>query len=533
MRLIDILSPVNFIDINSYDVYEKEFIIVGSGIAGLRAALEISKTNKVTVITKSEIIETNTQYAQGGIAVVLAKEDNFELHIEDTLYAGDGICDRKSVEVLVKEGPDRIKELLEIDTRFDRHEDGKLSMTKEAAHSKRRILHAGDTTGAEIERALTKEVLNNKNIEIDDYSFFVDFIDDHSIILYNIKEKKYKIYYFKGIIMAMGSIGQIYENTSNPAVATGDGLAIAYRNGLELSDMEFVQFHPTIFYKEGVPRFLISESLRGEGGILKNKYGEKFMHRYHPDAELAPRDVVSRSILREMENTNSKCVYLDMTHLEKDYLYKRFPNISAFCLDYDIDIAINYIPVSPAAHYMMGGITTSIDGKTSKSNVYAAGEVSRTGVHGANRLASNSLLEGLVFGKRAGETAVKESKDIIIDLKKIDFRKNNKNYISEKELNDLIKEFKKIMWEKVGILRDEHGLNYACKKIDKIIHDLQKYKFDEKLMLKGIEFLNMITVGYIITESSLARKESRGAHFRLDYPEKKENQKLIHYTIKK
>ena len=532
MKLINMLDPKQFINIDSYNSYEKDFIVVGTGIAGLRAALEIAKTEKVTIITKSKIIETNTNYAQGGIAVVLAKEDNFELHIEDTLYAGDGMCDKNSVEILVKEGPERIRELIDLDIKFDRTDDGNLSMTKEAAHSKNRILHAGDTTGAEIERVLMEAVLKNENIEIKEYNFIVDFLGEHSILAYDTIEKNYSVINFKGIILATGSIGAVYENTSNPKIATGDGIALAYRAGAVLSDMEFVQFHPTTFYKENTPRFLISESLRGEGGILRNKYNEKFMNRYHNKSELAPRDIVSRAILSEMDMTESKCVYLDMTHLDKEYLYKRFPNITAFCKDYGIDISKNYIPVSPAAHYMMGGISVDIDGKTSIEHIYAAGEVSRTGVHGANRLASNSLLEGLVFGKRAAETAVFESKDIVIKKNKNKFNTVKKPYICYNDLNKLITEFKSIMWEKVGILRDEQGLKEALNKIELIIHKIMNYKFSGETIVDGLEFINMLTVGYIIIEASLKRKESRGAHYRLDYPQKN-IEKKIYYSFSK
>jgi len=534
MRIIDLLSPLDFLNIEDYEVVKKEFIVVGTGIAGLRAALEMSKESKVTMITKSKIIETNTQYAQGGIAVVLEQEDDFDLHIEDTLYAGAGLCERKPVEILVREGPARIKELLEINTKFDRKEDGKLSMTREAAHSKHRILHAGDTTGAEIEKALTREVIKNENVEILEFYFFIDFLSDHSILLYNIITKKYLVCYFKGIVMAMGSLGQIYKNTSNPAVATGDGLAIAYRKGLELSDMEFVQFHPTTFYMDGVPRFLISESLRGEGGVLRNADGERFMNRYHSKGELAPRDVVSRSILREMEKTKSKCVYLDMTHINKGYLVKRFPNIAKFCLEYNIDISKDYIPVSPAAHYMMGGISTDIFGKTSETGIYAAGEVSRTGVHGANRLASNSLLEGLVFGKRAGSTALIEGKQVDIKTKNIGFRAIKKEkIIQKKHLDKITGELQNIMWNNVGILRDEASLLKALNQLKELSKSVQKYEFTSENIVQGLEVLNMLLVSYLITESGLKRKESRGAHYRLDYPYSDEKEKSIHYKIVK
>ena len=532
MRSIDILNPLEFIEIKEYEKVETGFLVIGSGIAGLRTALEIAEKEKVTIITKSEMIEANTKYAQGGIAVVYSEDDKFELHIEDTIYAGAGLCEREPVEVLVKEGPARIDELISINTNFDRKENGSLSLTKEAAHSKRRILHAGDTTGAEIERALTEEVKKHKNIFITEYNFLIDVIDSTTVVVYDIKEKKYKIMRCKAVIFATGSIGQVYLNTTNPEVATGDGLAAAYRIGAELSDMEFVQFHPTTFYKKGVPRFLISESLRGEGGILKNSNGERFMFRYHEKGELAPRDVVSRAILNEMQLTGSETVFLDMTAKDKEYLFKRFPNISAFCMDYGVDISKEYIPVSPAAHYMMGGITTDVDGRSSISGIYAAGEVARTGVHGANRLASNSLLEGLVFGKRAGESALKERNNIKIEEKLIRNKKEKKEEISIEKLGEMEQELKKIMWENVGILRDEKRILLAMDEIKKLVEKTATYSIAEELVVRGVEFINMLTVAALIAESALERKESRGAHCRLDYPEK-ESDKIKHTVVKK
>ena len=532
MRAIDILNPLEFVDIEEYEEKEAGFLVVGSGIAGLRTALEIAEKEKVTIITKSEMIEANTKYAQGGIAVVYSEDDKFELHIEDTIYAGAGLCERDPVEVLVKEGPARIDELIKINTNFDRKENGALSLTKEAAHSKRRILHAGDTTGAEIERALTEEVKKHKNIEIKEYNFLIDIPEPTAAVVYDISEKKYILLRCKAVIFATGSIGHIYLNTTNPEVATGDGLAAAYRMGAELSDMEFVQFHPTTFYKRGVPRFLISESLRGEGGILKNSKNERFMFRYHEKGELAPRDVVSRAILNEMEETKSETVFLDMTSKEKEYLFQRFPNISAFCMDYGVDISKDYIPVSPAAHYMMGGITTDIEGRSSVEGIYAAGEVARTGVHGANRLASNSLLEGLVFGKRAGETALKERSNIKIEKYKINKKSDKKEKITVEMLDIMESELKQIMWENVGILRDEKRILKAMEKLKDLAVKFAGFSIGKEIVVRGIEFMNMVTVAAIIAESAFERKESRGAHCRLDYPEKSE-EKIKHTVVKK
>lgn len=529
MRVIDLLKPFDFIEIDNYETVETDFIVIGTGIAGLRTAMEISKEEKVLLMSKSKIIETNTKYAQGGIAVVFSQDDNFELHIEDTLYAGAGLCNEETVEVLVKEGPSRIEELLKINTQFDRKENGKLSLTKEAAHSKNRILHAGDTTGAEIERALTETVKINKNIEIREFYFLIDILSENSCMIYDSANKKYIQVNYKGIIMATGSIGQIYQNTSNPEIATGDGLAVAYRVGASLADLEFIQFHPTTFYKKDAPRFLISESLRGEGGILKNIKNEIFMGRYHSKNDLAPRDVVSRSILKEIEISGGESVFLDMSKLDKDYLVKRFPNIADFCMEYGIDISKDQIPVSPAAHYIMGGIYTDSDGKTDYNGLYAAGEAACNGVHGANRLASNSLLEGLVFGRRAGAKALQERKNVKIEKTKFRLQRLDKKKADINLIKSIKNEMKELMWEKVGILRDEKRLHEALNEMKELVIKINEYYFPKKYVVEGIELINMLTNAHLIIEMALNRKESRGAHFRLDYPEKNKNGNAHNY----
>lgn len=532
MRKIDLLNPVNFLNVEDYTVYTTEFLVIGTGIAGLRAAHEIAKTSDVFLVTKSEMIETNTNYAQGGIAVVLSHEDDFNLHIEDTLYAGAGLCDYKPVETLVIEGPKRIHELIAMNTNFDKKEDGNLSMTKEAAHSRSRILHAGDTTGAEIERALSEAIRKNKRIKIGEFLFIVSFLDQHSALAYEVNTKSFVVIRYKAVILATGSIGQVYEHTSNPDVATGDGIALGYHFGVKIADMEFVQFHPTTFYMKGAPCFLISESLRGEGGILRNKAGIAFMEKYHERKELAPRDVVSRSILSETLATETECVYLDMTELPQEYLYSRFPNITRFCSDYNIDIAKDFIPVSPAAHYMMGGINVDVFGRTSKIGVYAAGEVAMAGVHGANRLASNSLLEGLVFGKRAGETAVKDSKEKIIDEFSFQFAKHRKELIKSERIKKIKEIIQSSMWRYVGIVRDETGLKKMLSIIDEICTELSTVVFDKNDIKEGVELLNMISVSYMVTEAALERKESRGAHYRTDYPDTQDDNKRHSYIEK-
>ncbi|MGM0507977.1 MAG: L-aspartate oxidase [Fusobacteriota bacterium] len=520
-RPIDKLSPLNFLDINIKDKIECDYLVVGTGISGLKTSLSLAKENDVLVITKSKLIETNTRYAQGGIAAVFSDDDDYDLHVKDTIYAGAGLCNEDSVKTLVEEGPRRIRELLDINTKFDRKSDGSLSLTKEAAHSKNRILHAGDTTGAEVERALADEKRKKQNIKLKEYFFLIDILDKNSALAYDEKNEIYVQVFFQSIIFATGSIGQIYKNTSNPEVATGDGLAITYRHNVELSDLEFIQFHPTTFYKKGVPSFLISEALRGEGGKLRNIHGEEFMENYTSKKELAPRDVVSRSILREIKRTDSKCVYLDMTHLDKEYLKNRFPGIYEFCSEHGIDIAKDYIPVSPAAHYIMGGINTDLNGKTNKENIYAVGEVARTGVHGANRLASNSLLEGLVFGKRVSKKIL-ESENTKINKNKYEFSENTKDIITHKKIIEIRRKLQKNMWDNVGVFREEKHLKKALKKIKSYADEVINYKFNKDVIIQGLELINMITVAYLITEAALYRRESRGAHFRFDYQKKRE-----------
>ena len=396
--------------------FETDFIVIGSGIAGLRAAVEIALAGaRVTVLTKERTDESNTEYAQGGIAVALSEEDEVALHEEDTISAGAGLCDERAVHILVEDGRRYIQELIEWGTEFDR-EGGRLVFTQEAAHSRRRILHAhGDSTGREIVRALIARASAEPRVTFlahaatesllveDGRCCGVRYLDP---LVRAPRELR-----ARAVIAASGGAGQLFLHSTNPPVATGDGMAMAYAAGAELADMEFVQFHPTALNIEGAPRFLLSEALRGEGGVLRNKAGKRFMPRYHERAELAPRDIVSRSIVAEMERTATRTVYLDMTALDARFVRHRFPKIYDTCLRYGFDLTRERVPVSPAAHYFMGGIRTDLDGRTSLAGLYAAGEVACTGVHGANRLASNSLLEGLVFGARAGRAATEDRAD--------------------------------------------------------------------------------------------------------------------------
>src|ERR671928_1711393 len=394
-------------------VLETDFIVVGSGIAGLRAAIELAQSGaRVTVLTKDRTSESNTEYAQGGIAVALSEEDEVALHEEDTLRAGAGLCDAEAVRVMVEDGPRYIQELIDWGTEFDR-EAGRLVFTQEAAHSRRRILHAhGDSTGREIVRSLIARARREREIA------FVAHAATDALLVGDgrVRGVRYvdplvrapRELWARAVVLASGGAGQVFLHTTNPEVATGDGMAMAYAAGAELADMEFVQFHPTALNLEDAPRFLLSEAMRGEGGVLRNALGKRFMTRYHERAELPPRDVVTRSIVAEMGRTATRTVFLDMTAFDAAYLRRRFPKIYRTCLQYGLDLAREPIPVSPAAHYVMGGVRTDLEGRTTLGGLYAAGEAACTGVHGANRLASNSLLEGLVFGARAGRAAARE-----------------------------------------------------------------------------------------------------------------------------
>jgi L-aspartate oxidase len=393
---------------------DTDFIVIGSGIAGLRASIALAESGgRVTVLTKDKASESNTEYAQGGVAVVLSDDDDVELHEEDTLTAGAGLCDEPAVEILVSEGTRYVKQLIDWGTEFDR-DGGKLVFTKEAAHSRRRIIHAhGDSTGAELVRSLIARARQERTINLLPFSNTESLIvtDGRCVgvrFLDPILRAPREIF-ARAVILCTGGAGQLYQHTTNPPVATGDGMAMAYFAGAEMADMEFIQFHPTALNLEGAPRFLLSEAMRGEGGVLRNASGERFMDRYDERAELAPRDIVSRSLVAEMRRTGSRSVFLDMTALEGEFLIQRFPKIYETCKHFGLDITKDQIPVSPASHYCMGGIRTDLWGRSTVLGLYAAGEVACTGVHGANRLASNSLLEGLVFGARAGEAAAMDN----------------------------------------------------------------------------------------------------------------------------
>jgi len=505
-------------------VLKVDYLVIGGGVAGLRAAIELAQKGNVLVLTKGLATESSTGYAQGGVAVALSDEDEVCIHYEDTINAGDGLCREEAVAVLVEEGPGYILELISWGAEFDK-EGGQLAFTREAAHSRRRILHShGDSTGREIERVLINKARSIPNISRYDFAFTIDLIIYDNRCYGAVVLRKSKIIYIlsRAVILATGGAGQIFSRTTNPVISTGDGIAIAYRAGAVIEDMEFVQFHPTTLFSPGAPQFLLSEAMRGEGAILRNIKGERFMPEYHEMAELAPRDTVSRAIISEMVRTNSRHVYLDLRHLDSNFVKKRFPQIYATCLQHQIDITEDLIPVCPAAHYIMGGIKTDLNGQTNIERLFAAGEVACTGVHGANRLASNSLLEGLVFGARAGKAASKfadEFEDIPdVDLPLLDFK--NQKYSEEQSLIDekIRSNLRQLMWNRVGIIRCEESLSIARKWLDK------KIKLEESVCnQRHFELRNMLTVASLMTDSALMRKGSVGAHYRSDFKDRGEN----------
>ncbi|MBN2134822.1 MAG: L-aspartate oxidase [Acidobacteria bacterium] len=505
-----------------------DFLVLGSGIAGLSAAIEASIAGKVLIISKDESKESSTEYAQGGIAAAMNDEDKVSFHFRDTLVAGDGLCNPDAVHILVGEGPQYIHRLIDWGTKFDK-EKTRLVFTREAAHSHKRVLHAGgDSTGKEIVRALLAKVSSIKNITIRQFVFAIGLLNDKNgriIGASYLDERSQKVgkVYANAVILATGGAGRVYSDTTNPELATGDGMAAAALAGAELQDMEFVQFHPTVLLAPGAPRFLLTEAIRGEGGILKNINGERFMPEYDERAELAPRDVVSRSILLELKKTNAKHVFLDLSGITSVDVRERFPQVYQNCLVYNLDLKKDLIPVTPAAHYYIGGVKADINGKTSLEGLFAAGEVSCTGVHGANRLASNSLLEGLVFGTRAGRSAL----DYVLAHPDVN-DKSEQDYntltrkISPEEALKMKEEVQRLMWEKVGVLRTPDKMNRAV--------EYFREKYDEFVSLNGsrisTETRNIFIVGFFTAFASLQRKESRGTHYREDYSQK--NEERIH-----
>ena len=514
-------------------MHSVDFLIVGGGVAGLRAAIGLADAGRVLVLTKAEPAESNTGYAQGGIAAAVGDDDTPALHAADTLRAGDGLCDEAAVDSLVQDGPRYVRELLEWGARFDRGADGRPALAREAAHSVRRVLHAGDATGREIGRVLWERVRALPSVETIDHALVTDLIVDggHARGLrYFDADGASREVGASAILLATGGAGQVFRETTNPAVATGDGIALAFHAGARVADLEFVQFHPTALNLAGAPRFLISEALRGEGARLVNERGEAFMTRHHPDGDLAPRDIVARGIVRESEQTGGS-VYLTLAHLDPDYVRERFPTIAAMCLQAGFDLARDRIPVGPAAHYMMGGVDTDEWARTSVPRLFAAGEVACTGVHGANRLASNSLLEGLVFGARAA-LAMQESPRaaalkqdwIMADGLGLMAMENGRApstmAISHQPL--AMSAIRDLMWRNAGLFRSREGLLEAVATLERVSATSSSRTAEES------RHRNLLTVARLIARAALRREESRGGHYREDFPQRNDQQWKIH-----
>ncbi|MEC8649452.1 MAG: L-aspartate oxidase [Verrucomicrobiota bacterium] len=523
--------------INTFDV-----IVVGSGIAGLSFALKVAEAGKkVAIITKKNSAESNTNYAQGGIAAVTSKSDDLETHITDTLDAGDGLCDPLAVREILRDGPISIDELVQCGVAFTQLEDGRVSLGKEGGHSKRRILHVKDVTGKAIEQALLHAVDNSSLIETLEHHFAVDLITtkkisghnidkidglDRILGLYVLNEQTQKVETFSApaVLLATGGIGQVYEYTTNPSIATGDGIAMAYRAGVEVCNMEFIQFHPTAFYTSQAERFLISEAVRGEGAILRNLEGEAFMVRYDMRQDLAPRDIVARAIDAEMKKSGARHVWLDVRSIPLATLHERFPNIYEYCANQGIALEKDMIPVVPAAHYLCGGVRTQLNAKTGLTGLYACGEVACTGLHGANRLASNSLLEAVVMAKR-GAVAVLEDlaksyqePKLLPDWIDGDLHNSDERVILTHNRDEL----KRTLWDYVSIVRTDKRLERARTRIEVLEREINDYYWDSKVDVSLLELRNMIQVSALIVQCALGRKESRGLHYTLDHPQKSE-----------
>jgi L-aspartate oxidase len=523
---------------------QTDFLVIGSGIAGLTYALKTAKSfpdKKITVITKTQADETNTKYAQGGIAGVWDEaKDSYDKHIEDTLIAGDGLCDEHIVELVVKEGPERIKEIIAYGAEFDRNEKGEYSLGKEGGHSENRILHHKDVTGKEMERALLEELQSIKNIELINHCFVVDIITQHhlgylvtkstlditcyGVYVLNLHTQQIEKILAKITLLATGGCGQAYRTTTNPRIATGDGIAMVYRAKGKIENMEFIQFHPTALYEPGVsPSFLVTEAVRGDGGILRNKSGEAFMERYDERKDLAPRDIVARAIDNEMKKTGTEHVYLDCRHMDKEKFIHHFPNIYEKCLSMGIDVMQHMIPVAPAAHYSCGGIKTDEWGRTSVQNLYACGECASTGLHGANRLASNSLLEAMVFGHRCYLDSSDRVSNISFEERIPDWNATGTTEPSEMILiTQSQKELQQIMSDYVGIVRTDTRLERAMKRLDLLFAETEALYRSTKVSPQLCELRNLITVGYLIVKGAEFRKESRGLHYNTDHPQKSE-----------
>jgi L-aspartate oxidase len=532
--------------------FKTDVLIIGSGIAGLFAALKISEFSEVIIVTKKNSAESNTNYAQGGIASVLSSEDSFEKHIQDTLIAGAGLCDYLAVKKMVEEGPARIKDLIKYGTEFTKKND-QLDLVKEGGHSVSRIAHTRDFTGREVERALIQAVMNSKNIHLMENNIAIDLITEHNLLqlrdidlenrhcfgayVLDIGSNKVNKIMSKATVLSTGGLGQVYLHTTNPKIATGDGFAIAYRAGAKIGNMEFVQFHPTSLYELNhqidKPSFLISEAVRGFGGKLFTKDGNPFMQNYDDRKELAPRDIVARAIDNELKKRGEDFVYLDITHKSSNEIIEHFPQIYQTCLSKGIDINKQPIPVVPAAHYCCGGVVVDLEARTSLNGLYACGEVSMTGVHGANRLASNSLLEAIVFADSASSSIKKLIKSSQISSIKFPDWDDSGTLTSDEKvlLTHSIKELKNTMWDYVGIVRSSQRLLRAQKRILNLKEETEILYKKTKVFEEILELRNLIQSAELIIFSALFRKESRGLHFNIDYPEK-DDLKIINTILR-
>ena len=515
-----------------------DYLVIGSGLGGLSFALKVAEHGSVCLITKSELEETNTRYAQGGIAAVTYEPDSHEKHVEDTLVAGDHLCNEEVVRMVVTEGPAQIHELIQWGTEFDKESDGKYDLAREGGHSEHRILHHKDNTGEEIQRALSQQIRNHPRIHLLERHFAVDLITQHHMgklvkrhltdiecygaYVLNLETEQVFRILSKTTLLASGGAGHLYSTTTNPPIATGDGIAMVYRAKGIIENMEFVQFHPTSLFNPGEsPSFLISEAMRGYGGILRNQLGEKFMNKYDERGSLAPRDIVARAIDNEMKIHGHDFVYLDMTHMEEKALKNHFPNITEKCRSLGIDIAKDRIPVVPAAHYICGGIKVDMDGQTWIRRLYAVGEVSSTGLHGANRLASNSLIEAIVYADRAAKHAVAHAGDYQFADRIPVWDDTGTTHPEEMVLiTQNLKEVKQIMTNYVGIVRSDLRLERAVVRLEIIYRETEELYKKSKLSLRICQLRNLINVGYLVIKMAQARKESRGLHYNLDYPKR-------------
>lgn len=508
-----------------------DFIVIGSGIAGLIYTLKVAQKGRVALITKKQKSESNTNYAQGGIASVFDQSDSFEAHIQDTLISGAGLCHQETVQSIILESKEAIQELLNFGVRFSQNETGDFDLGREGGHSARRVLHAGDFTGQEIERALIYAIQQDPNIEIFEHHFAIDLITNHKMNKELDKGLRVLGAYVLGpdgietfsapiVLLATGGVGKVYLYTSNPDIATGDGIAMAWRAKAKVANLEFMQFHPTSLYHPKAKNFLLSEALRGEGGILRNEQRHAFMSDYHEQGDLAPRDIVARAIDSEMKKSGSKHVYLDLSHLDAKFLQKRFPNIDKKLKELNLDMSQEAIPVVPAAHYLCGGVVVDQNGMTSIKNLFACGEVSMTGFHGANRLASNSLLEALVYSRRAAQSSLEiqtQNKFEKIDLPEWDDHAFARSSERVTITHDWI-ELRWIMWNYVGIIRNQNHLLRAKKRIQLLKEEIEDYYWKYKLSPDFLELRNITLVASLIVDCALQRKESRGLHYNEDFP---------------